>query len=236
MAPRFIDTRYGVRFWLRSIGAIAALFVLVVGCGGGTGGTGLQDYQGKILTKSLAPVAGAEVTIVQTGDSAVTDERGEFLIRTELDGGDVGLLIEGSDFSSQVVLPDIPAQATIVVVTLELDEVTKTVSTKDIVVEDDRDDRNDGDDSNSSDDGVSDADSDDNSSDNSSDDADDDSENDSDGDDDGDSGSSDESGSDDDTDDADDGSDSTDDSSEDDSRDDSDSEDESDSEEEDELE
>ncbi len=69
--------------YLVSIGAVL-LAGFLVSCGGGTDGSGVRSFEGQVFSVSAEPLAGATVTIEETGDSATTDVNGEFEIHTGL--------------------------------------------------------------------------------------------------------------------------------------------------------
>lgn len=57
--------------------------IFAVGCGGGTSGTGLSNYEGSLKDVSGNPIADAKVTLLESGDTTVTDTNGAFLLQTE---------------------------------------------------------------------------------------------------------------------------------------------------------
>lgn len=63
--------------------SIILALAAVSGCGGGTSGTGLSNYEGQLRSVSGEPIPNATLTIVESGDAAVTDENGSFVIQTE---------------------------------------------------------------------------------------------------------------------------------------------------------
>ena len=81
---------------------LCVLFLLNA-CGGGSRGTGDLTVSGTTFSNTGAPIANATVTISATGESVVTDERGQFLIKTEPFAGDVEFVIQaqGKEFTSR---------------------------------------------------------------------------------------------------------------------------------------
>lgn len=119
-----------VSFFIPITLLLACLSILPGGCGGGTtgtGGTGSSDFRGYVFTSSGAPVSGAMMTIAETGDSAVTDQSGLFLITSELESQtQVTLVIETGTTSASTVISDLPADTAVdVQVDLQLNEQTK---------------------------------------------------------------------------------------------------------------
>lgn len=95
-----------------SIKFILSLLLLLVGCGGGTtgtGGTGSSDYNGRVLTDAGSPVSGALVTLLESGDSSSTDSNGSFSIPSDIDAPSVTLLVESEANQGQVVVDELPS-------------------------------------------------------------------------------------------------------------------------------
>jgi hypothetical protein len=68
--------------------------VLLIGCGGGTRGTGdTRSLSGSILTVAGQPFAGATVSQAETGATATTDADGDFTISLTVINGSATLLI-----------------------------------------------------------------------------------------------------------------------------------------------
>ena len=65
---------------------LSLLVMLLVSCAGGTSGTGGRNRQfnGTVTDSNNKPVAGITVTLIQTGDTAVTDENGDILERKSI--------------------------------------------------------------------------------------------------------------------------------------------------------
>lgn len=85
---------------------------LLTGCGGGSRGSGGQLYDGFVGDSDGRALSGVSVTILATGDSAVSDASGGFSIQTEPQSGAVEFLLEGPAFSGRVVSDDVPTNAT----------------------------------------------------------------------------------------------------------------------------
>lgn len=111
---------------------ISAFVVLGIGCGGGTtgtGGSGSDDFAGKLLTLSGSPVVNATVTVAETGDSAVTDSNGEFNIQTNTPPSDKAtLLVETAISQSSAVVDELPDVPAVVEVSLQLNEKANSLA------------------------------------------------------------------------------------------------------------
>ena len=101
--------------------ALCAL-VGVLGCGGGSKGTGGQTFDGRVLAVNTQPIPGVVVTVNQSGESAVSDSTGSFEIYTEPVSGAVSLALSTDNFEGSVSLGDVPVGTARVTVTIELDE------------------------------------------------------------------------------------------------------------------
>ncbi|MBX7138472.1 MAG: hypothetical protein K1X83_10860 [Oligoflexia bacterium] len=115
--------------------AIVIFCSVVIGCGGGSKGTGAVDFVGRAVTLSGTGVSGAQITITSTGDSGTTDADGNFNISSAVEAGDVELLVDTDNFSATTVIPNVPGTAKVVRVTLEVDEENEEVSNRDVQVE-----------------------------------------------------------------------------------------------------
>lgn len=91
--------------------ALVVCLVLLVGCGGGTRGTGdVRALSGAIVTETGAPLGGATITQVETGAAAVTDERGRFTLSlTPIDDAATIEIARGELTASTVIALDNPA-------------------------------------------------------------------------------------------------------------------------------
>lgn len=111
---------------------VALMLLLCCACGGGTRGTGGVTFDGKVLTTSSAPVVDAVVTILNTGDSDVTDAQGNFSIPTaEVDHLDVE--VETQSNRGTTSISDIPAGSKSVNATLIVDQSGKVEPTNVVV-------------------------------------------------------------------------------------------------------
>ena len=95
-----------------------ALFVaLAIGCGGGTRGSGGQLFDGFVGDVNGKALIQVNVTVTETGDSAITDENGRFTIKTEDLSGEIEFLLESNSFSGTVVSQSVPSDASKIAVT-----------------------------------------------------------------------------------------------------------------------
>lgn len=103
------------------------------GCGGGTtgtGGTGSTEFSGKILDDSGAPVGNAMVTIEETGDSAVTDDQGNFTVETSIESSSVTVRVQSEATDVKTTVDDIPDEPQSIAVTFEINRRKNTLSVK----------------------------------------------------------------------------------------------------------
>jgi hypothetical protein len=96
------------------------VILLGVGCGGGTRGSGGQLYDGFIGDESFKALPGVNITIVQSGDSAISDQDGRFTIRTQALSGQLTLLIDRDGVSTQLETAAVPEDATRIELTISI--------------------------------------------------------------------------------------------------------------------
>ena len=108
--------------------------VFLVSCGGGTSGTGLNEYEGRVTDISGAPVNGAVMTVQSTGDSATTDANGEFLITSEASGEEVSILAEAEGFSGHVKVRNVFPEHSRIRINMTIDRVKQEASKVDFNV------------------------------------------------------------------------------------------------------
>lgn len=124
---------------------------LLSSCGGGSAGTGSQVYTGTVVNRSLEALPQAEVLLVATGATSVTNQAGEFSITTAPLAGDVQFQVTTSDKSSLVLVQGVPVAADTVRVRFEFDEDSGTCESRDVRFErDDDEDEDEGDDNSGS--------------------------------------------------------------------------------------
>ena len=93
---------------------IACIFLLqLVSCGGGSEGTGTSNKSilGNILLEDGRPLDGADVTVIETGDSAITDSDGNFLIAAASSDSSLSLLIEKGEIHASAELTGLDSNA-----------------------------------------------------------------------------------------------------------------------------
>jgi hypothetical protein len=107
----------------------AAMFALLAltQCGGGTSGTGLDDYQGEVRLLDGTPVAGARLTILETGDSATTDPSGNFTLNFTSEAPLLHILVETPEVTQTVTVETFGAGSTHGSLVLEVDLGAKDV-------------------------------------------------------------------------------------------------------------
>ncbi len=93
----------------------------ITGCGGGTSGSGLKSFDGMLVNRSGAALGGVLITIETTGDSAVTDADGHFVIISDVYGDEVTFLIESDEIRRKFSLKDVPQDSSRYTVDVTLD-------------------------------------------------------------------------------------------------------------------
>ena len=100
------------------VGAPLAIVLLIIsigilggGCGGGTRGSGGQLFEGVVFDSESRTLAGVSITILSTGDSAISAADGSFSIETAGVTERVEFLLESQEFSAQTPARVVPANA-----------------------------------------------------------------------------------------------------------------------------
>lgn len=112
--------------------ALFISFLMQGGCdGGGSEGTGLESstrsIEGRIVTADGSPVAAAAVTILETGERAVSDQQGEFEIFTSSTSESLELEVEKENQSVRVTIASLSDDTQGVRVTVEFDPTVEVV-------------------------------------------------------------------------------------------------------------
>ena len=121
---RYIESS---RAYLRQAACIllASLFIFFLGCDGGTEGTSpirRVEVSGRLTSAvSRGQIPGAQVTVLQTGDSGVTDAQGNFAISAGISGDSLTLSVDSGEISASVDVDDFNSSTTALFVELELD-------------------------------------------------------------------------------------------------------------------
>lgn len=99
---------------------ILACMLVGIGCGGGTRGSGGQLYDGFVGDESQRALSGVTVTLLESGDSAVSDQSGRFTIKTENLSGTITFVIEGVGISTELETEAVPDDAVRIEVTIKI--------------------------------------------------------------------------------------------------------------------
>ncbi len=110
------------------------LILLLSNCGGGTSGSGLHTYEGKIDSTEGNSLSGVNITIESTGDSTTTNDNGEFLIESEASGEEVPFLLKSPTFENRFILKDIPEDSSRITFDITVDTKSDTVQVNNVRV------------------------------------------------------------------------------------------------------
>lgn len=109
---------------------VLALVAFLVSCGGGTSGTGVEVVGRLVVVDSKAPISSVEVTLLDTGEKALSDDDGEFFFVAP----PVGVL--SFDFSGSAVRDTVSAQINAetdrVLITFGVNDQTRRVEEVDV--------------------------------------------------------------------------------------------------------
>ncbi len=109
---------------------VALLFL--GGCGGGTSGSGLRTYEGRVSSTTGEALPGVIVTIETTGDSSVTDSEGAFVIKSDASGDGVPFLLESPEFKNRFVIENVPDESARISMDLTVNTVTDAVHVENV--------------------------------------------------------------------------------------------------------
>lgn len=95
----------------------------IMACGGGSAGTGTTSYTGKLLTENNEPLSGATVTLVDSGETVITDSQGRFSIESTAPAeAAVQIEVTSNDVTASVEVPTPESSDRKVGIRLELNE------------------------------------------------------------------------------------------------------------------
>lgn len=117
--------------WIYGV-VLCASILSVSGCaGGGSEGTGVESeyrsVEGRIVTTEGSPLALAEVTILETGESSLSDASGDFTIQTSSTSDSFDLEIRKDDQSVRTTISSLSSDSQSVRVTIEFDPTVAVV-------------------------------------------------------------------------------------------------------------
>ncbi len=115
-----------------------ALSILLLGCGGGSGGTGIdvkvRTIEGTVTDTAGAPVTGATVTIAGTDEASNTDASGAFSLTTSPTNGDLILTVTTEELTDSVVVSDVAIETLSVDVQISIDRVRRRIESSNLEV------------------------------------------------------------------------------------------------------
>ena len=112
---------------------ISILCLILIGCGGGTSGTGGITVSGRVASTTNEPVTDAAVTVVETGQSTNTNSSGTFSLFASTQSN-FNLLVETDDISSALPVTGIDSDVSSVEIDVSVDKENRTASTKKVEV------------------------------------------------------------------------------------------------------
>lgn len=108
---------------------VLLLLILCAGCGGSTSGTGGVTVEGRVVELNNSPLASAQITILESGESTKSDSEGNFKIVTPFSSA-IKFLVEDSNISVQSIIENIPATAETVVVVITVNREDRSASSE----------------------------------------------------------------------------------------------------------
>ena len=106
--------------------------ILLSACGGGSEGTGVsaRSLEGKVISTEAQPLANVGVTLLETGDTDITDANGRFTLPLPETESAVNLEVATPEFTQRVSLAPADPDAISVSVALTVDQKNQSVSAK----------------------------------------------------------------------------------------------------------
>lgn len=121
-------------FQLGFIVLLISIVSLSLGCGGGTSGTGVKEFEGSLTTLGGDPVVGARITLVESGTTVTTDSQGKFALSGDLPEGQVALQVETNGVTNTVTISQLPRGEAAVNVELQLNQQTSSVTATNVII------------------------------------------------------------------------------------------------------
>ncbi len=115
--------------WLRS-GITRWIWLLILAlsaCGGGTSGSGLKTFDGKVMSSDGQPLSGVVVSIESSNETAVTDTDGVFSLTSSASGEQVDFRIESAEFSTGFSLAAVSDDNARIALAITVDTVADTL-------------------------------------------------------------------------------------------------------------
>jgi hypothetical protein len=103
-----------------------------IGCGGGSSGTGTKVIGGSVRSEKDQPISGALVTILNNGDSAVTDSQGVFAIESKVEDAEIQLEIQTATFRDTVEVSNTIDDSARIELDVTVDEEDNSASVEDV--------------------------------------------------------------------------------------------------------
>jgi hypothetical protein len=114
----------------KSILIVVALIVVTSCAGGGSEGTGAstRTLQGIVRSPDGSPVPDAQITILSTGDSSITDAQGSFALQTSDFSTSLQLEVEKGSTKAEATISALSVDSSSVQVTIEFNSTSRSVS------------------------------------------------------------------------------------------------------------
>lgn len=107
--------------WLGFAGWFIAA-IGIIGCGGGTTGTGGTNFTGSILDAGGAPLSSVRVQIAGTDQGATTDSNGNFEFNAEVVQQDIEVVFETGQVTTNLLIQEVPGEASSLIIDVVIDE------------------------------------------------------------------------------------------------------------------
>jgi len=113
--------------------ALLPFFASCASSGGGNVGTGIVTVKGSVRNDSAQPLAGVEVTVINTGDTTLSDSLGYFSLVTETDEENLSVSITSGDVAhvAEIAITD-PGNTTVLSMEIIINEDSGSVELRNV--------------------------------------------------------------------------------------------------------
>lgn len=109
-----------------------AIVLSLVGCGGGTSGTGGITISGQTLDQNSRPLQGVDVIALDTGNAAITDAEGRFVVVAARSVPNTTLSFEQGENKIPATIDSLPEDAELIEATFKVDFARRESAVSDV--------------------------------------------------------------------------------------------------------
>ena len=117
--------KFVYRYALALVACIMTIFV--ISCSGGSKGTGSRDYLGRLVDLFGAPLPGVTITIGNTGESAITDDNGDYVVMSSFRDSVIEYFFDSPAISTSATIENVSSAARTLIVDFRVDTTNNSV-------------------------------------------------------------------------------------------------------------